>query len=70
MDAQNIRRLRLKRGDLVVVKLKDRVPKDVCDRVRAHFEALLESLGFDNKLLVLDGGISLEVVSRAPEAAA
>ncbi len=69
MDIANIRRLRLKPNDILVVKLAGFAPSEVCDRFARDFKAHLSSSGFENEVIAHDRSLSLQVLTKAPERA-
>jgi hypothetical protein len=63
IDAE-IRRLRLRPTDRVVLSCRERLTQDTTDRLR---DAFAKYSGVPNKVLVLDGGLSLAAIGTEPE---
>lgn len=58
---ETIQRLELARGDLLVFKVPTKLPQEAAARIKAMFERVAPGL----KVIVLDGGSSLELLGAA-----
>lgn len=57
-----IAKLRLVAGDILIVKIEGHISQEIACRIRDNMKAEIQP---DIKVLVLDGGITLSVLSRA-----
>lgn len=65
IEIEDIRRLDVRQGDVLVVRLNQVATDAVRERIIELFNTILAPLGA--KAIVIDRGITLDILSKAPE---
>ena len=67
IEIESIKRMDIRDGDVLVVKCHDALTEGRYTNIRTNVEALLAKMGVDCKLVILDNGMSMEVLRKDDE---
>jgi pyruvate kinase len=62
VEIEDVRRLSLKPGDIVMLSTERIVPSDEGERIRNEVKSFLRRLGHENEVVFMDGGLTIEVI--------
>ncbi|MDO8313065.1 MAG: hypothetical protein Q7T25_14115 [Sideroxyarcus sp.] len=65
IEIEDIRRLDVRQGDVLVMRLNRVISDETRLRICEFVEPIITPLGA--KVIILDGGITLDVLGKAPE---
>ena len=62
VEIEEVRRLSLKPGDIVMLSTERILRTSEGERIRIEMKSFLKRLGYENEVVILDGGLRVEVV--------
>jgi pyruvate kinase len=64
MELKEIKTIKLEKGEILVVRCKDEINKATYQYLKRAAIEILKDAGYDNEVMILDGNIELEKISK------
>lgn len=62
VEIEEVRRLSLKPGDIVMLSMERILSPEEGERIRNEVKSFLKRLGYENEVVFMDGGVRIEVI--------